>query len=93
MEHNRSLRDQENTGQDIDLKRLQYVFYASSLFSGLVLMSFAFRHINDDNFVLKPPYLQPVSVYFWHFCSYTSKKISMQALSQLAFYCPYSSSL
>ncbi len=47
------LSNEQNTGQDIDLKRVQYVFYASSVFGGLILLSFALRHLDSENFALK----------------------------------------
>jgi len=42
-----------STGEDIDEQRLKYVFYASSLFGGIVILGFALSHRHSDNLALK----------------------------------------
>lgn len=78
----RSPFHQDNSaGKDIDLKRLQYVFYASGIFGGLILLSFAFRHINSSHLALKYTlFTASIGVFLTFLYVYISKNIRVGAI-------------
>ncbi len=69
-------------GEDIDERRLKYVFYAASLIGGLVILNFAFRHLNSDNLALKYSlFAASIGVYLTFLYVYISKKIHTGAIA------------
>ena len=68
-------------GEDIDERRLKYVFYASSLLGGLVILNFAFRHLHSDNLALKYSlFAASIGVYLTFIYVYISKNIHAGAI-------------
>lgn len=65
-----------SAGEDIDQKRLKYVFYTSSLFGGLVILGFALSHRHSDNLALKYSlFAASFSIFFAYGYVYLSKNM------------------